>query len=695
MEERSFYYRYCIIIPASYTKIYQYIEECLKTHDFSVQSFDEKKNKYICISQKSEQRILNQAEILKIKKQKNIPDDNNDNAYLDKRIIDLEKKEFFRQKNYTEFIPSKEYYDLYFNDISEDKKNEIEKNKRYGLGLFTESEMIYIEKSILENIPIMDTNKFEELLTKIGKSNKKKLINENSLFDTLINCQIIKDYYPLHISNLSNKISKNIISIKSKLPFDLLRNYLNDEVALYFYWLEHYTKFLIFPAVISLFIFLCSKILSKKIEEILYIIYALGITIWIQIFIIFWKRKESELKVLWDIDNLEYEKEDKRKEFIGEIKKSIITGKNEFYYPLKKKLIHYSISSCITLIFIIFALFIHLISLNLRNLINEENHSYFAMKRFIKYDKKRFENNSISKLIVPIKNVLLTILGIIFDKVNIFLTDYENHRTKTNHNNSYIIKKFIFESLNYFFDIFYISFALNDLTETANTIKSLLYFNEIIRIMSETIFPLIKNMFYLGAIKDKEASNEMRLILGKEIDKKEILKQNKFKVFNPYYEYFPLIQEFCFMTLFAFCVPLTPILLFITNNLEIRSDFTKVCLIIRRPEFIKKKNIGAWKYIIEFIGIVSIITNVMFCYLYNYSNGEKKYSLLTFTVWEHLLICFIVILRFFFPLTTKWVRIYKMRKFLKRHEFFINLEKKEKEKEEKDKEEEINNENKI
>ena len=59
---------------------------------------------------------------------------------------------------------------------------------------------------------------------------------------------------------------------------------------------------------------------------------------------------------------------------------------------------------------------------------------------------------------------------------------------------------------------------------------------------------------------------------------------------------------------------------------------------------------------------MSIFTNIMFCYLYNHTIGETKYSMLTFTLFEHLLIFFIVILRFFFPLTAYWVRIYKLRK---------------------------------
>ena len=43
MEERSFYYRYCIVIPSNYPKLNNYLEKSLNAFDFSVQSFDDKK----------------------------------------------------------------------------------------------------------------------------------------------------------------------------------------------------------------------------------------------------------------------------------------------------------------------------------------------------------------------------------------------------------------------------------------------------------------------------------------------------------------------------------------------------------------------------------------------------------------------------------------------------------------------------
>ena len=155
--------RYCIVIYTSYPKITKYFESILKQNNFDIQSFEEKKNNYICISQNNEKRMLEEAQSLKLKKPSNSLSNEEEatlKTYLDQRIIDLEKNEYFKANKINEFFPENIYYDLY--EI--DKKNK-ENNKRYGFGLFTESEMLQIEKSILENIPIDDAAKFSELLT--------------------------------------------------------------------------------------------------------------------------------------------------------------------------------------------------------------------------------------------------------------------------------------------------------------------------------------------------------------------------------------------------------------------------------------------------------------------------------------------------------------------------------------------------
>lgn len=68
MEERSFFYRYCIIIPEKYSKISDYFESILKENSFDIQTIINKNKRFICLSQKDEQKMLKTAELLKIKK---------------------------------------------------------------------------------------------------------------------------------------------------------------------------------------------------------------------------------------------------------------------------------------------------------------------------------------------------------------------------------------------------------------------------------------------------------------------------------------------------------------------------------------------------------------------------------------------------------------------------------------------------
>ena len=437
---------------------------------------------------------------------------------------------------------------------------------------------------------------------------------------------------------------------------------------------------------ISTTIYLGSKFLIKgEKAELFNSLYALGMTIWVQFFIIFWNRKESAYKILWDNDSKEYDKEDKRKEFMGDMKKDLITGKDELLYSEKKQFINYLTSLGVTLIFIFIAVYINVVSLNIRGLISEEKHPFLVIT---KYKREKSEKKGSSLYPLLIKGIFLSMLGNSYNKVNQILTENENHRSKTHYYNSYIIKKFIFESLNYFFDIIYIAFALKDLKETSNTIHVYFYLRKYFRIIWEFAFPFIKDIFCMKAEdakekekekeeeKAKEIKNEKRFILGEPIDQKEVIEQYGYRKFNSFSEYYPLIQEFCFLTLFASRAALAPLLILINNDFEIKSNLEKFCSNIRRPEVTKKRNIGAWKYIIEFIGIMSILSNIMFCYLYNDTFGETKYSLFSFILGEHILLLIIIALRFFIPQNESWIRIYKLRKFFRRREEFkIKLEK--------------------
>jgi hypothetical protein len=112
------------------------------------------------------------------------------------------------------------------------------------------------------------------------------------------------------------------------------------------------------------------------------------------------------------------------------------------------------------------------------------------------------------------------------------------------------------------------------------------------------------------------------------------------------------------MTVFAANAYLGPILIYINNSFSIGDNLKKFSENKRRPDIYRKKNLGPWKYIIESIGIMSIITNIMFCDSYKNTFGENNY----FFIGEIVSILIIISFRLLFSSDYSWVKTYNLRK---------------------------------
>ena len=224
----------------------------------------------------------------------------------------------------------------------------------------------------------------------------------------------------------------------------------------------------------------------------------------------------------------------------------------------------------------------------------------------------------------------------------------------------------MFEFLNSFFSLYYLAFVAQDLKGTRSMISGILYFNEIKRVAAQTIVPNLmktiasKNLYQILS----NQSDPDRLISGKTLPLKEVIKQYKDSTYNTFDDYLELMLEFCYLTLFAECIPIAGILLIIVNTVEIRSDLLKLGTIVRRPEYLRKRNIGSWHIIINVVGIMSIFTNLLFSYTFSTTllNKDKFGSLLSFCVWEHVVFALIIILRVVVPNTSYWVRLFMQRR---------------------------------
>lgn len=69
--------------------------------------------------------------------------------------------------------------------------------------------------------------------------------------------------------------------------------------------------------------------------------------------------------------------------------------------------------------------------------------------------------------------------------------------------------------------------------------------------------------------------------------------------------------QYGFVTIFVAAFPLAPIFALLNNILEMRLDAKKLLTHYRRPISQRVKNIGVWYHILDSIGKLSVVTNVI------------------------------------------------------------------------------------
>jgi hypothetical protein len=163
-----------------------------------------------------------------------------------------------------------------------------------------------------------------------------------------------------------------------------------------------------------------------------------------------------------------------------------------------------------------------------------------------------------------------------------------------------------------------------------------------------------------------------------QINRKDIFKQLNGKDYDTFDDYLDLVLEHGHLILFAECFPLAPIIVLIVNSIELRSDMLKLSTVYKRPQFIRKRNIGNWHLMIQFLSILAIFTNLIITINFKEDSDnidlytstiqqqmEQNYdcdSIHNFFVLEHLVLIIIVLIRLCFSSKSKWVSLYLKRR---------------------------------
>ncbi|XP_037616731.1 anoctamin-6 isoform X2 [Sebastes umbrosus] len=461
-------------------------------------------------------------------------------------------------------------------------------------------------------------------------------------------------------------------------PLNLIRKYYGEKIGIYFAWLGFYTIMLAFAAVVGLGCFIygyrtqetstwskevCDPDIGGRIvmcpqcdRECSYwrlnstcqaskklcifdnfgtLVFAVFMSIWVTLFLEFWKRYQAELEYTWDTVEFLEQEEPPRPEYEAKCiyeRKNPITGvKEKVPYTKCGRCVRVSIGIGTVLFWIL------LILASIVAIIVYRLAAFFAFSAKLRaQDLKELE--PLKEYVTPqmatsvtaslISFVVIMILNILYERVAIWITDFELPRTKTDYENSLTLKMFLFQFVNYYSSCFYIAFAKGKavgypgepvyllgkyrneecdpggcLIELTTQLSIIMGGKAIWNNIQEVLLPWVKNLIarYFTRVTSEKVIPRWEQDYG-------LQPLSKLGLFH---EYLEMVIQFGFVTLFVASFPLAPVLALVNNLFEIRVDAWKITTQFRRIVPEKAQDIGAWQPILQGIAILAVATNAM------------------------------------------------------------------------------------
>ncbi|XP_077091319.1 anoctamin-6 [Siphateles boraxobius] len=515
-------------------------------------------------------------------------------------------------------------------------------------------------------------------------------------FSKLLNGGVYQDAYPLHDCRFNVKSKEpscpnerfllynewaNPKSFYKMQPLNLIRKYFGEKIGIYFAWLGFYTVMLSLAAAVGLGCFIygfktresstwskevCDPLIGGQIvmcpqcdKDCPYwrlnitcesskrlcvfdnygtLVFAVFMSVWVTLFLEFWKRYQAVLEHDWDTVEFFQQEEQPRPEYeakcIHERVNPVTKSKEKVPYTACGKCMRVScgISTVLFWILLIIASVVGVIvyrlamflvfSTKLRsNLSDLKKHK--ELEPFKEYVTPQMATSITASII---SFVIIMILNNVYEKVAIWITDFELPRTKTEYENSLTLKMFLFQFVNYYSSCFYIAFFKGKLvghpgkpvywfgeyrneecdpggclTELTTQLSIIMTGKAVWNNIQEVLLPWLKNLIFRRCT---QVGSE------KEIPRWEqdyqLQSIGKLCLF---YEYLEMVIQFGFVTLFVASFPLAPLLALINNLCEIRVDAWKITTQFRRIVPEKARDIGAWQPILQGVAILAVATN--------------------------------------------------------------------------------------
>ncbi|CAH0478562.1 unnamed protein product [Peronospora belbahrii] len=370
-------------------------------------------------------------------------------------------------------------------------------------------------------------------------------------------------------------------------PLHKIRYYFGEKIALYFAWLEFYTKMLMFPAVAGIitFVYIEARQAATGTSEQGYILiaFAVFVVLWSSIFSESWKRKNGILDSLWGLSGL-HESFRYRPQFRGTKSYHPVTDTEEVTFESKAKRRRAFVIS----VFIV-TLMVGIVVIALFGL--------FVLKHWINSTDDLGDHHIVPEYRttltfgVTVANAIqILVLNMAYRNVARYLNDLENHRTDAEYESYLIIKVFMFQFCNSFASFFYIAFVKriaegsclyedDCMKELRDQLLTLFLIRIVVGNTTEVAMPYLKYRYQL--FSERKAANGEDKVGHNYIE--EQAKLVPYETNEAFEDYNEMVIQYGFINLFVVAFPLTPVLALANNVLEVHVDAVKLCFVHRRP----------------------------------------------------------------------------------------------------------------
>lgn len=448
-------------------------------------------------------------------------------------------------------------------------------------------------------------------------------------------------------------------------PLDHVHHYFGEKIAIYFVWLGFYTNSLMLPGfcglMISIFAFLgndsvngdicdenrsgnltmcplcekcqywrlsdnCNRLhkFGHSIDNYLGVAFSVFIALWAVIFLKRWTRHNAELHNRWSVQEYEDQLHVRPQYMTSKHERKVhpSSGKEEPYISAGSKCLRYTCSWSVFVFMIslafAFSLGIVLYRISLVSVLLYKGQMGQEASPYLVFTTASIIN------VVGIR-----VLGFVYLRLAKRLTDLEFHRTQKAWENSFTVKMFAFQFINYYSSLFYIAFVKGNFVGRPGRYNRDQFGNRFEECMKSGCFielavqltVIMVGTQSLGNVVEISTPLFLNWIRSRKITREESYSDANLARWEKDYmmkeapdnwlfsEYFEIVLQYGFVTIFVAAFPPAPLIALINNVIEIRLDAYKFITQYRRPLGARTKDIGMWSDILKCITQIAVITN--------------------------------------------------------------------------------------